>query len=129
MQIFFSPSLVCIYFFLKLLHIILPNAPYHELQWRVVRAHCHLFRLMKYPDFENGLILFHIFVFFYLCLSSIKLINNSPIHTVHLTLVDSNVCKKSLNAETKPPSPDILQLFITFHYFTIEKKQNFDYNV
>ena len=84
---------------------------------------------MKYPDFENGLILFHIFVFFYLCLSSIKLINNSPIHTVHLTLVDSNVCKKSLNAETKPPSPDILQLFITFHYFTIEKKQNFDYNV
>ena len=56
-------------FFLKLLHIMLSNSAHLELEWRSLRAQFCFFILMKYPDFENGVILVHIFIFLFNLLS------------------------------------------------------------
>ena len=39
------------------------------------------------------------------------------------------IAEKFINAATTPPSPDIIQLFIAFHYFTIRKIKNVDFLV
>ena len=50
-------------------------------------------------------------------------------HTVYSTLIDITVRKTFIYAATTSSSLNILQLFMAFSCFTVEKKKDFDYHV